>query len=163
MHELSARKGRGECRVPRAPAVSRAKLVVSTRASSPQVHRIHPAFPHAMVLTVSSELSPVIGLSCHRHLALPQNLTPASRRQDHTTSPSASAPFVSGAISVHRIPPRVRDDRDTPLCEAGRRGYRSDLGQARTGIFFRIGLDARINNRTFAIPPQPMPDRYASR
>src|SRR5215212_6860266 len=45
----------------------------------------------------------------------PQNLTPASRRQDHTTSPSASAPFVSGATSVHRIPPRVRDDRDTPL------------------------------------------------
>src|SRR5215208_7317450 len=68
-----------------------------------------------MVLTVSFGLSPVIGLSCHRHLALPQNLTPASRRQDHTTSPSASAPFVSGATSVHRIPPRVRDDRDTPL------------------------------------------------
>src|SRR5215211_1438649 len=58
---------------------------------------------------------PGIGLCCHRHLALPRNLTPASRRQDHTTSPSASAPFVSGAISVHRIPPRVRDDRDTPL------------------------------------------------
>jgi hypothetical protein len=28
--------------------------------------RIHPAFPHAMVLTVSFEFSPVIGLSCHR-------------------------------------------------------------------------------------------------
>jgi hypothetical protein len=27
----------------------------------------HPAFPHAMVLTVSFVLSPVIGLSCHRH------------------------------------------------------------------------------------------------
>ena len=27
----------------------------------------HPAFPHAMVLTVSFGLSPVIGLSCHRH------------------------------------------------------------------------------------------------
>ena len=27
----------------------------------------HPAFPHAMVLTVSFELSPVIGLCCHRH------------------------------------------------------------------------------------------------
>src|SRR4051794_30944401 len=44
-----------------------------------------------------------------------QNLTPASGRQDHTTSPSASVPFVSGTISVHRIPPRVRDDRETPL------------------------------------------------
>jgi hypothetical protein len=27
-----------------------------------------PAFPHAMVLTVSFVLSPVIGLFCHRHL-----------------------------------------------------------------------------------------------
>src|SRR5260370_23286321 len=38
------------------------------------------------------------------------NLTPASRRQDHTTSPSASAPVVKSATLVHRIPPRVRDD-----------------------------------------------------
>ena len=43
------------------------------------------------------------------------NLTPASRRQDHTTSPSASARFIKRAARVHRIPPRVRDDRDTPL------------------------------------------------
>jgi hypothetical protein len=33
------------------------------------------------------------------------NLTPASGRQDHTTSPSALAPFVKGAARVHRIPP----------------------------------------------------------
>ena len=43
------------------------------------------------------------------------NLTPASRRQNHTPSPSASAPFVIGTSSVHRIPPRVRDDREPPL------------------------------------------------
>jgi hypothetical protein len=49
-----------------------------------------PGIPRAMVLTVSFVISPVIGLVCHRHLALlTQNLTPASRRQDHTTSPSA--------------------------------------------------------------------------
>jgi hypothetical protein len=35
------------------------------------------------------------------------NLTPASGRQDHTTSPSASAQFVNRADRVHRIPPRV--------------------------------------------------------
>jgi hypothetical protein len=40
---------------------------------------------------------------------------PASGHQDHTTSPSASAPFVKSTNHVHRIPPRVRDDRDTPL------------------------------------------------
>src|SRR4051794_33635335 len=48
-----------------------------------------PAFPHAMVLTVSFVISPVIGLCCHRRFASEQSLTPASRRQDHTTSPSA--------------------------------------------------------------------------
>jgi hypothetical protein len=49
------------------------------------------------------------------------DLTPTSRRQDHTTSPSASSAFVKGAICVHRIPPRVRDDREPPLC-VGRDG-----------------------------------------
>src|SRR3954465_15653936 len=84
--------------------------------SSPLVHRINPAFPHAMVLTGSSVISPVIGLVCHRRLRfVSADLTPASRRQDHTTSPSALALFVSSAMGVHRIPPRGRDDRDTPL------------------------------------------------
>ena len=72
-----------------------------------------------MVLTAYFALSPVIGLFCHRRpqeACFSQNLTPASRRQDHTTSPSASqAPLVKCAARVHRIPPRVRDDRDTPL------------------------------------------------
>jgi hypothetical protein len=43
-----------------------------------------------------------------------RNLTPAPRRQDHTTSPYASCAFVLRAIRVHRIPSRVRDDRETP-------------------------------------------------
>jgi hypothetical protein len=38
-----------------------------------------------------------------------ENLTPASRRQDHTTSPSASGALVSSTVRVHRIQPRVRD------------------------------------------------------
>src|SRR6202012_4511112 len=77
--------------------------------------RKHPAFPAQWVLTVSSALSPVIGLVCHRRRRFLANLTPASRRQDHTTSPSASGALVRSAISVHRIPPHVRDDRETPL------------------------------------------------
>src|SRR5882672_6302258 len=60
-----------------------------------------------MVLTVSFVLSPVIGLFCHRRsadmfLSKPgwadlnsANLTPASGRQDHTTSPYAATSFVS--------------------------------------------------------------------
>src|SRR3954453_21085975 len=69
-----------------------------------------------MFLTGSFVISSVIGLVCHRRLRfVSASLTPASRRQDHTTSPSALALFVSSTIGVHRIPPRVRDDRDTPL------------------------------------------------
>src|SRR5207244_9691250 len=66
----------------------------------------HPAFPHAMVLTVSFVLSSVTGLVCHRRqrikaLSAPgradktsANLTPASGRQDHTTSPYAATSLV---------------------------------------------------------------------
>src|SRR5438045_8701971 len=46
------------------------------------------------------------------------NLTPASRRQDHTTSPSASAPFVSAAFASTASRTNVRDVR-TPLCGTG--------------------------------------------
>ena len=89
----------------------------------------------------------------------PQNLTPASRRQDHTTSPSAAAPFVSSLsksltasrpatrLRARRCPrpshpkPNVRDDRETPLCGPGRRGYGFDLGETERDIFLRLGLD----------------------
>jgi hypothetical protein len=35
-----------------------------------------------------------------------RNLTPASGRQDHTTSPSAAATLVSRSFRVHRISPQ---------------------------------------------------------
>src|SRR4051794_28647936 len=70
-----------------------------------EVHRFHPAFPHAMVLTVSSVIFPVIGFVVTVASGiLPARLTPASRRQDHTTSPSASSAVRPQHISVHRIP-----------------------------------------------------------
>jgi hypothetical protein len=47
-------------------------------------------------------------------------LTPASGRQDHTSSPSASVLFVDQRIRVHRILSRVRDDLEPPLCGTGR-------------------------------------------
>src|SRR6266568_6924699 len=106
-----------------------------------------------MVLTVYFVLSPVTGLVCHRRQRmcgssapgradLPSaNLTPASGRQDHTILPSAATSLVGtlfdrsqaetcpATISrarrcrVHRIPPRVRDDHDTPLCGVGREKF----------------------------------------
>jgi hypothetical protein len=70
------------------------------------------------------------------------NLTPASGRQDHTALPSASRAVRRRHISVHRIPPHVRDDRETPLMM--RRdgvGYEGDLGRTGMEIFLRMGLD----------------------
>jgi len=70
-----------------------------------------------MVLTASFVISPVIGLFCHRRRRelVPANLTPASRRQDHTTSPSALALFVKSAAASIASRTNVRDDRETPL------------------------------------------------
>jgi hypothetical protein len=88
---------------------------------------------------------------CHRRLRIKvlfkpgradrtsANLTPASGRQDHTTSPYATTslvrvlsiahrlitrpaiPLRAKRCRVHRIPPRVRDDHDTPLLWGGTR------------------------------------------
>jgi len=50
----------------------------------------------------------------------PRNLTPASGRQDHTTSPSASSAVRQERIRVHRIPPRVDDVAQRPSFGTGR-------------------------------------------
>ena len=120
-------RGRRESRVRAAPAVSRANMCEenahehtgSAEASRPSLRNGFTAY---------SALSPVTGLSCHRHpreVLLPANLTPASGRQDHTASPSAQVTLVSRNSRVHRIPPRVRDDRDPPLSSGETRGAKS--------------------------------------
>ena len=121
----SHNRGRGECRVPNAPAASCA-LWGSEYAHeySQRRHRKHPAFPTQWFYGLYV-ISPGTGLFCPRHfrgIVSRENLAPASGRQDHTTSPSAAAPLVLRRIRVHRIPPRVRDDAYAPLVEAGRRG-----------------------------------------
>jgi hypothetical protein len=135
----------------------------------------HPTFPHAMVYGLYRAL-PGDRLSCHRHRAdmwlvrpvglakPPRDLTPASRRQDHTTSPSASAPFVSlppiahgpkPALPSRVMPdaaastasrPNVRDDGQRPSAGQDRGSYRviCDFGKAE--YFFRQGLTRRLQN-----------------
>src|SRR4030088_962096 len=49
----------------------------------------------------------------------PGALTPAPRRQDHTSLPYASAARVSRSLSVHRNPPRVVTTADAPLVGTG--------------------------------------------
>jgi hypothetical protein len=106
--------------------------------------RKHPAFPHAMVLTVSFGLSPVIGLVCHRRLrsCLPRLDAGVEASGPHdfavrTSALSSLAPPASTAsrpafVTIAIRPSRGRDGW----------GYRSDLGQAKTEIFLQLGLDA---------------------
>src|SRR6266436_4609178 len=89
-------------------------LVERTRVTTSTPER--PAFPHAMVLTAYVGLSPVTGLFCHRRLAdivlslpgwadrTPQNLTPASGRQDHTILPSAKSVSRQRAGDRSQVP-----------------------------------------------------------
>src|SRR5271168_4200887 len=86
-----------------------------------------------MVLTVSFVLSPVIGLlvtvaSVMRSIIA--DLMPASRHQDHTTSPSTSQCIRLMHWPRPSLPaPNVCDDRETPLVRsAGCAEDASDLG-----------------------------------
>ena len=74
-------------------------VVKNAHEYSQRSHRKSPGIPARNGFTAYVELSPAIGLSCHhrpRKLVF-ANLTPASRRQDHTTSPSASKTLSSEA------------------------------------------------------------------
>jgi hypothetical protein len=121
---LSPNRGRGECRVPAAPAASCAKCDGGTRVSSPQVHRSHPAFPHAMVLTAYFVLSPATNSSCHRHQRIKACLSPVGPTrlrqldtsngcQDHTALPSAATSFVCAPLDRSRVfrQPALRSHR----------------------------------------------------
>ena len=102
-------RGRGEDRVTAAPGALAPEKLREGRVTTGTAD-ITPAFP-AQWFTAYSVLSPV-----NQHLppsfsqrlwSFRDNLAPASARQDHTTSPSASVPLVSQHLRVHRIPPRV--------------------------------------------------------
>src|SRR5258708_4001459 len=91
-----------------------------------------------MVLTVSFVLSSVTGLVCHRHRRSLLRRLERQRRGVRTTRlrrPQAGA-FVKSAARVHRIPPRVRDDRDTPLEWGGMAGNMDLIWGKREGIYF---------------------------
>src|ERR1700730_9767297 len=174
---LSPHGGRGECRVPAAPAASCAKCSVAHEVVA-TVAPDHPAFPHAMVLTAYFVLSPVTGLFCHRRQRIcgwsapgradtpSANLTPASGRQDHTTSPFAATSLVSVLLIAHGFKePALRSHRaqNAAASTASRpasvtiairpsvgwdaKSSRCDLGGAKTEIFLQSGLD-RWNQKT---------------
>ena len=108
-------RGRGEDRVLSAHPRS-ACIKGSTRQNHRWCRIIRPSLRNGFTAYIA--LSPGTGLFCPRHFRgklLPcENLAPASGRQDHTTSPSASAPLVLRRQGVHRIPLRVRDVAQRP-------------------------------------------------
>ena len=55
-----------------------------------------------------------------------------------------ASPFARRRCRVHRIPPRVRDDREPPLWGRDGRVYRSDFSSGGSGIFFASGLDTDL-------------------
>src|ERR1700674_3975918 len=100
-----------------------------------------------MVLTVSFALSPVTGLCCHRRLRiLPRSLTPASGRQDHTTSPSALASLVlrRSPRPPHPAPTSVtiaiRPSYGCGMCES----IKLFLPNREAKYFLRRGLDSEF-------------------
>jgi hypothetical protein len=104
-----------------------------------------------MVLTVSSALSPVIGLFCHRRKRNAQALSPldasveASGPHDFTVRVGA---FRQAHQSRPPHPaPTVRDDRDTSLLrERDGAGSKGVSTKRRSGIFLREGLDREFSD-----------------
>jgi hypothetical protein len=70
------------------------------------------------------------------------------------------ATLVSRRRRVHRIPPHVRDDRDTPLLWSGMRANNHTFLKNRSKIFFATALDGpsllnRLAKLVFARKPIP--------
>jgi len=112
---LLKNRGRREDRVRAAPAVSRARCTRQKRTRAYRFSGGNPAFPAQWFYGLYRALPGERAFLPPSLAETSANLTPASRRQDHTTSPYASRAFVLRAFRVHRISPHVRDDRDPPL------------------------------------------------
>jgi hypothetical protein len=98
-------------------------VVQDAHEYSQRSHRKSPGIPARNGFTAYVALSPAIGLFCHRRW---QNYF---RQLDASVEASGPHDFavrkqyalVRSAACGHRIQPRVRDDRDTPLVWGGRR------------------------------------------
>src|SRR5882724_2492603 len=121
-------------------ARSRACRVESTRVS----HHGHTGITRHSPrngFTVSFVISPVIGfLATVISGVASANLTPAPRRQDHTTSPSAFAPLVCSASASTASRPNVRDDGQRPSLGTGQGGYSLICASEKQKYFFKRGL-----------------------
>jgi hypothetical protein len=149
-------RGRRESRVPNAPIASRANEK-STRASHHRFIRIIRLSPRdgfiGFLRALPGEPGFLATVAGHDAKTSSAGLTPASGRQDHTSSPHASRRSSVDTIRVHRIPPRVRDDREPPL-SVGRDGRidKAVSTKRRSEIFFEGGLDNGLARRRSDLP-----------
>jgi hypothetical protein len=105
---LLENRGRREDRVRAAPAVSCANLHVENaheHTGSAETLRPSPRNGFTAYNALSSVTGFLATVAPEKRLLL-TNLTPASGRQNHTTSPSASRTVRQKRIRVHRIPPQ---------------------------------------------------------
>jgi hypothetical protein len=83
----------------------------------------------------------------------PHDLTPASGRQDHTTSPSASVPFVKGTSASTASHRAFRDDREPPLLSGETGGLKSLIcPTAKAEYFPQRGLTRGVRKRASDLP-----------
>ena len=148
----SEKRGRGECRVPNAPAASCALCSWSMHTSIHSGGTGYIRHSPRDGFTAYIALSPGTGLSCPRRPRdKPATLTPASGRQDHTPLPSASSAFVSHAISVHHIPlPTSVTIAIRPSCGGGTAGRKHNFCFSEREIFRRGELTTQIGLNPFA-------------
>jgi hypothetical protein len=139
-------RGRGECRVPNAPAASCALCSWSMHTSIHSGGTGNIRHSARDGFTAYIALSPGTGLSCPRRPRdNPATLTPASGRQDHTTSPSAPAPLVLRRRCVHRIPlPTSVTIAIRPSCGGGTAGRLHNFCFSEREIFLRGELRTQI-------------------
>ena len=121
---------------------------------SQRVHRKTPGIPHATVYGLYRAL---LGDRAFLPPSPLRSLLPG----DLNASIGASGPHGFavriGAVRqerrrVHRIQPRVRDDRDTPLEWGGRRQFYTDFGLRKIGIFLQMGLDTASRGARTDLP-----------
>ena len=105
--------------------------------------------PCAMVYDFLRALPGVHDLLVTVACGLLRDLAPAKGRQDHTPSPSATCRARRTRCRVHRIPSRVRGDRDPPLIGMECSDHRFDLGFQSTE-FPKIGTAADWHDGQFA-------------
>jgi hypothetical protein len=140
-------RGRRECRAPDAPDSRVCEGRKRKAHALVRSHRNHPAFPaqwfYGLFRALPGDrafLPPSFRGNC-----VPPNLMPASGHQDHTTSPSASAPFVKGASTSTASRPASVTIASRPSCRGGTgRIRKGDLPDGESRKFFAKGLDTKF-------------------